>query len=184
MKLEAFPPSKHAVVDSPQYNSHTYRTYLHPIQANMSTLRTLINTLRAPRATRTPAHHHHHFPSPAPTTTLLQRSSPLHTTPPSRLPYKHDQDRESLNPQSSQTTMSGTDQEAADSDAAFDPSTTRPERERDQAEEGSGGNPLETSGADQSKSKPLGESGGQETHGVTKQENKKSSGGHSPQKKG
>lgn len=144
----------------------------------MSALRTISNALRAPRA-RTPAHHRQ-FPSPAPTS--LQSS--FHSTPASRFAYKDDQDRESLKPQSTQGSMSGTDQDAADSDAAFDPSTTRPESEKDQAQEASGGNPLETSGANHDKSKPLGESGGQETHGVTKQENKKSSGGHSPQKKG
>ncbi|ROW08287.1 hypothetical protein VMCG_03171 [Cytospora schulzeri] len=157
----------------------------------MSSLRTISNALRAPRA-RTLAHRHFLFPSPAASSTSTSTStspkpslySPFHSTSASRFAYKDDQDRESLKPQSTQGSMSGTDQDAADSDAAFDPSTTRPETEKDQAQEASGGNPLETSGANQSKSKPLGESGGGETHGVTKQENKKSSGGHSPQKKG
>lgn len=149
----------------------------------MSPLRTFSTALRAPWA-RTLVRRQ--FPSTASVSVSASASlqSSFHTTPAPLFAYKADQDRESLKPQSTQGSMSGTDQDAADSDAAFDPSTTRPETEKDQAQDASGGNPLETSGANQSKSKPLGESGGQETHGVTKQENKKSSGGHSPQKKG
>lgn len=162
----------------------------------MSSLRTISNAFRAAPRAHTLAHRRFPFAAPSPasvtptntTTSPLQSSSssssPFHTAPAARLAYKDDQDRESLKPQSTQGSMSGTDQDAADSDAAFDPSTTRPEREKEQAREPSGGNPLETSGANQEKSKPLGQSGGQETHGVTRQENKKSSGGHSPQKKG
>ncbi|ROW03484.1 hypothetical protein VSDG_01306 [Cytospora chrysosperma] len=159
----------------------------------MSSLRTISNAFRAAPRAHTLAHRRFPFPAPSSasvtktTTSPLQSSSsssPFHTAPAARLAYKDDQNRESLKPQSTQGSMSGTDQDAADSDAAFDPSTTRPEREKEQAREPSGGNPLETSGANQEKSKPLGQSGGQETHGVTRQENKKSSGGHSPQKKG
>lgn len=152
----------------------------------MSSLRSITHALRAPlhqtRGAGTLAHRQSLLPRAS--VQSAAAASPFHTAPPTRSPYKGDQDRESLKPQSTQGSMSGTDQEAAESDAAFDPSTTRPESEKKQAEKGSGGNPLETSGANQGKSKPLGEEGGGETHNVTKQENKKSSRGHSPEKKG
>ncbi|KUI52938.1 hypothetical protein VP1G_00469 [Cytospora mali] len=144
----------------------------------MSTLRSISNALRAPVQGRARALAHRQFLSPA----SLQSS--FHSTTASLFAYKDDQSRETLKPQSTQGSMSGTDQEAAESDAAFDPSTTSPESEKNQAEDGSGGNPLETSGANHSKSKPPKGSGEQDTQNVTRQENKKSSGGHSPQKKG
>ncbi|POS69541.1 hypothetical protein DHEL01_v212064 [Diaporthe helianthi] len=108
----------------------------------------------------------------------------LHSTPRPQLPYKDDQDRESLKPKSTEGSKSGTDQEAAESSAAFDPSTTSPEAAKDKAEGEGNGNPLEASGANQGKSKPLGSKGGSEMQGTTRQETKKSSHGHSPEKKG
>lgn len=106
-----------------------------------------------------------------------------------RFPYKDDQDRESLKPRSTEGTKSSTDDSAAQTDAAFDPSKTRPEEEHAAAgrETGSskenGGNPLDMSGANQEKSKPLGEKGG-EMKETTKGVNTKASRGGSPEKKG
>lgn len=108
----------------------------------------------------------------------------FHSSPRPQLPYKDDQDRESLKPKSTEGSKSGTDDAAAQSSAAFDPSTTSPEGARDKAESEGGGNSLDVSGANHSKSKPLGESGGGEMQGTARQETKKSSHGHSPEKKG
>lgn len=106
----------------------------------------------------------------------------FHSSPRQQLPYKDDQDRESLKPKSTEGSKSGTDDAAAQSDAAFDPSTTSPEGAKDKAEAEGGGNPLEVSGANHEKSKPLGESGGGEMRDTSRQETKKSSHGHSPEK--
>lgn len=154
---------------------HTYHIQS-PI-TKMPSLRSISSALRAPAQARARSvtHRQSAIISPA---ASVQQACLFHGAPASRLPYKDDQDRKSLKPQTTQGSVSGTDQEAAESDAAFDRNTTRPEAEKDQAEKGSGGNPLETSGADQSKSKPVGDSG------VTRQENKKSSSAHSPEKKG
>ncbi|KAG8170256.1 hypothetical protein KVR01_001001 [Diaporthe batatas] len=108
----------------------------------------------------------------------------LHSSPRPQLPYKDDQDRESLKPKSTEGSKSGTDHDAAESSAAFDPSTTSPEGAKAKAEGEGGGNPLETSGANHDKSKPLGDKGGPEMHGTARHETKKSSHGHSPEKKG
>lgn len=144
----------------------------------MSSFRSLSSALRAPGQARAHAVARRQLLPPA------QLQSFFHSSPASRLPYKDDQDRESVKPKSTEGSLSGTDGDAAASDAAFDPSTTGPEEAKDQADKGSGGNPLETSGAKPSKSKPLGEDGGGETHDVTKQEKRKSSKGHSPKKQG
>lgn len=106
----------------------------------------------------------------------------FHNSPRHQLPYKDDQDRESLKPKSTEGSKSGTDDAAAQSGAAFDPSTTSPEGAKDQAEREGGGNSLDVSGANHDKSKPLGNSGGGEMHGTSRQETKKSSHGHSPEK--
>lgn len=138
--------------------------------------------LRAPAQARpqtiTP---HQRFLSPA-ATAAAARS--LHSSPRSQFPYKDDQDRESLKPKSTEGSKSGTDQDAAESSAAFDPSTTSPEGAKDKAEGEGNGNPLEASGANQEKSKPLGNTGGREMKDTARQETKKSSHGHSPEKKG
>lgn len=114
----------------------------------------------------------------------LRATRTYHETPSPRLPYKDDQDRESLKPRSTEGTKSGSDNETAQTDAAFDGSKTSPEAAHESAEKESGGNPLDTSGANQSKSKPLGEEGGGEMKGTTKGQNTKASGHGSPQKKG
>lgn len=114
----------------------------------------------------------------------LKATRTYHNTPSLRLPYKDDQDRESLKPKSTEGTKSGTDNETAQTDAAFDGSKTSPEAAHESAEKESGGNPLETSGANQSQSKPLGEEGGGEMNSTTKGQNSKASGHGSPQRKG
>lgn len=101
-----------------------------------------------------------------------------------RLPYKDDQDRKSLKPKSTEGTKSGTDNETAQSAAAFDGSKTSPEEAHDAAETESDGNSLDASGANQSKSKPLGGDGGGEMKSTTKGQNEKPSGHGSPQKSG
>lgn len=103
-----------------------------------------------------------------------------------QLPYKDDQDRGSLKPQSTQGTQSGTDDTAAKTDTAFDPSTTRPEHEKKSAgkETANKGeaNPLDKSGANHETSHPLGSKGGPEMHGTTKNKDKKASWSGSPGK--
>ena len=132
-------------------------------------------------------------PAPARSYTLAPRQlflSPaasvtrgFHSSPRPQNPYKDDQDRESLKPKSTEGSKSGTDNGAAHSSAAFDPSTTSPEGAKEKADkEGGDENPLEVSGASHEKSKPLGNSGGAEMSDTARQETKKSSHGHSPEK--
>ncbi|KAJ4393668.1 hypothetical protein N0V93_002883 [Gnomoniopsis smithogilvyi] len=116
--------------------------------------------------------------------TSINASRSYHNTSPLRLPYKDDQDRQSLKPKSTEGTKSGTDNETAQTDAAFDGSKTSPEEAHASAEKESDGNALDTSGANQSKSKPLGGEGGGEMKSTTKGQNDKPSGHGSPQKKG
>ncbi|TLS23698.1 uncharacterized protein PpBr36_06111 [Pyricularia pennisetigena] len=60
-----------------------------------------------------------------------------------RMPYKDDQDRESLKPRAQEYSKSeGGDHEAAKTDAAFNPDKTRPETEKK-----AGGKPLDASPA-------------------------------------
>ncbi|KAH8897053.1 hypothetical protein GQ53DRAFT_594790, partial [Thozetella sp. PMI_491] len=69
--------------------------------------------------------------------------------------YKHDKDRESLKPRSSEGTKSATDEEvSAHKDAAFNPKKTDPAEAKATAGKGGKGNPLEASGANQELSKP------------------------------
>ncbi|KAK1579780.1 uncharacterized protein LY79DRAFT_672278 [Colletotrichum navitas] len=67
--------------------------------------------------------------------------------------YKDTQDRESLNPSGTEGTKTGRDSDVAHEDGAFDPSTTRPGTEKDEA----GGGSLDVSGANQAASKPQGD---------------------------
>ncbi|KAJ5899390.1 hypothetical protein N7495_004134 [Penicillium taxi] len=62
------------------------------------------------------------------------------------------QDRNSINPERSEGTMSGTDSEVTQHHSAFDPKTTKPESEleqtgRESEQEGKSGNPLKSSPA-------------------------------------
>lgn len=145
----------------------------------MASLRSLRSILRAPAQARPQTIAPQQlFLSPA------AASRGFHVSPRPQLPYKDDQDRESLKPKSTEGSGSGTDHDAAETSAAFDPSTTSPEGAKNKAEGENNGNPLDVSGANHGKSKPLGSQGGAEMHGTTRQETKKSSHGHSPEKKG
>ncbi|PSN75555.1 hypothetical protein BS50DRAFT_568182 [Corynespora cassiicola Philippines] len=101
----------------------------------------------------------------------IQRTSSFHpsslptrlitTTAPSYFPRKDTQDKDSLNPTSTEYSKSGSDDAAAAaSDAAFNPNKTSPEEERDTAERESNGNPLDVSPGNPEISKPRGEQEG------------------------
>lgn len=96
---------------------------------------------------------------PRATPRVLSTARLYHTSPALRLPYKDDQDRESLKPRANENTRSSSDDEvAANSSAAFDPKTTRPETA--QAKAGAGrdpSNPLEASPSNQEFNKPRGD---------------------------
>merc|ERR1712072_821448 len=82
------------------------------------------------------------------------RRSRFHSTPAVRYAYKDDQDKDSLNPRSTEYSKSGSDNEAAQTDEAFDPSTTSPEGQQSKQEmKGGTENPLEMSPANQQSSK-------------------------------
>ncbi|KAF9876265.1 hypothetical protein CkaCkLH20_06208 [Colletotrichum karsti] len=92
-----------------------------------------------------------------------------------RFPYKDSQDRNSLNPGSTEATKSGRDQDAAKDSQAFDPSRTRPEEER-----AAGGEELESSGANQKQSKPQGTNPDKKGAGKEVKKGGKSKGGSAP----
>jgi hypothetical protein len=106
-----------------------------------------------------------------PTRALLRIARPtrpatarfLRTTP-SRLASKDSQDKDSLNPRSTEYAKSGSDDGAAHSDAAFDPNQTSPEEAEATAEKEGGDNSLNASPSNPGISKPnssdVGGSGG------------------------
>ncbi|KAK5013915.1 hypothetical protein LTR16_004089 [Cryomyces antarcticus] len=137
------------------------------------------------------------FLSPSLTRSTPFRLSPalaprsFHSSRRALYPSKDSQDKDSVVPKSTEYSKSGSDDASAATDAAFDPSTTRPEQEQKQAEGASGGasvNPLEVSPANQEVSKPRGEQEG--GAGASKAESGQSSGregasgGGSPTKNG
>lgn len=141
-----------------------------------SSLRSLQTLLRAPVRSSAAAAAHQALPR---TTSI----SAYHTSRRLQFPYKDDQDRESLKPRSNEGSKSSSDDAAAQTDTAFDPSTTRPEDEKTKARKETGGgetSPLESSGANHEVSQPKQE----EMQGTTRSERNKSSGGGSPEKKG
>ncbi|KAJ4377970.1 hypothetical protein N0V83_000800 [Neocucurbitaria cava] len=103
------------------------------------------------------------------------------STTPVRLAAKDTQDKDSLKPRSNEYSKSGSDQEAASSDAAFNPNKTSPESAEATAESEAGGkdNSLNVSPGNEEVSKPndpnAGGSGAPDT---------KSSGGGSAPKNG
>ncbi|KFY45069.1 hypothetical protein V494_01161 [Pseudogymnoascus sp. VKM F-4513 (FW-928)] len=114
--------------------------------------------------------------APGQLTANYQSLSPL------RMPYKDDMDPKSLKPKSTEGSKSGTDQGAAETDIAFDPSRTRPEEEKKAEDNSKEGNPLDVSGANRKKSLPLGDKGGLEMKGTTKNKGSgNASGGGSPE---
>lgn len=96
-----------------------------------------------------------------------------------RASYKDDQDRQTVKPQSTEGTMSGTVNDVVDKkDASFNPKKTAPADEMESAGRESNGNPLEASGANQEFSKPKApEAAGDRSE-------KKKSGGHRGKKQG
>ncbi|KAL7951854.1 hypothetical protein V8C42DRAFT_305428 [Trichoderma barbatum] len=109
-----------------------------------------------------------------------------HTSTTLRIPYKDSQNRESLKPGSNDGTKSGRDDDvAAQKDAAFNPSKTSPEEEREAAGQGNETNPLDASGANQEFSKPMGDGETAHNTGPGKETRKGGrSGAGSPPKKG
>lgn len=101
--------------------------------------------------------------------------------------YKDDQDRESLKPKAHEYTQSGTDDQAAQTDAAFNPNKTSPESAKDSAGAGSGSggdNPLDVSPADKKSAKAGAGSAEDTAKGGAATGDKKASGHGSPEKKG
>lgn len=101
----------------------------------------------------------------------LARSSArqFHGTAAARMPYKDDQDRESLKPKTQEYSKSdGGDDGAAATDAAFNPDKTRPESEKKAGGESLDASPANT---DLSATKP------QETKTSGQQKQKASGGG-------
>ncbi|KAL7817645.1 hypothetical protein V8C44DRAFT_321320 [Trichoderma aethiopicum] len=109
-----------------------------------------------------------------------------HTTAALRLPYKNSQDRQTLKPGTNEGTRSGRDEDvAAQKDAAFNPSKTDPESEKEAAGRGNETNPLNASGANQEFNKPMGDTTKAQDTGPGKETSKGGrSGGGSPPKKG
>jgi hypothetical protein len=94
---------------------------------------------------------------------------PFTTTSPATYPRKHAQDRDSLKPESTEYSKSGTDDAAAQNpDAAFNPKKTRPEEETAAAGEGGEGNPLDVSPGNEKVSRPRGSEEGGAQKGVRK----------------
>ncbi|KAF4449699.1 hypothetical protein F53441_7036 [Fusarium austroafricanum] len=119
--------------------------------------------------------------------------SPLHTTARMQMPYKHDQDRESLRPVTNENTKSGTDGAVASehADIAFDPNTTRPEeaaektKKKTKSKGREGEDALHASGANQEISTPMGDEKSIKTKGAGDEISKGGpSGGGSAPKKG
>lgn len=67
------------------------------------------------------------------------------STTPTRFTKNYAQDKDSLDPQSTEYAKSGSDDSAAHSQAAFDPNQTKPETEERTAEKEGGGNSLNAS---------------------------------------
>lgn len=93
------------------------------------------------------------------TSTTLRVLSPYLSTNPTR-PYasKSTQNKDSLNPSRSEYTQTGKDDNAAHTSAAFDPSNTSPEGQKESAKREAGGddkkNPLDVSPGNKEVSKP------------------------------
>jgi hypothetical protein len=104
------------------------------------------------------------------------------TTTSTRFPQKDAQDKDSLAPQSTEYSKSGSDDDAASSDAAFNPNKTSPEEAEATAEKEAGGkdNSLNTSPANQEVSEPNDPNAG----GTGAPEKKQSGAGSAPKSGG
>lgn len=157
--------------------------------SSLSSLSSLQTLLRAPVRAATTACPPQPSRSLPYSSTIQKAVGAYHTSRRLQLPYKDDQDRESLKPRSTEGTKSSSDDDAAaQTDTAFDPSTTSPEAEKESARKESkqkdGTSPLESSGADQGASQQLGRKGGSEMDQTTKNDRNKASGAGSPEKRG
>lgn len=141
----------------------------------MSTIRSLARSRASALAFRAPAR-----PS------QLPAAASIHTMPALRMPYKDDQDRESLKPRNNENTKSGADEDLMNNpDAAFNPNKTRPEEAQAAAGSGDLSNPLEASGANQDLSKPRGDEKSSRDRGLGDEVRKGgTSKGKSPEKQG
>ncbi|KAF1850278.1 uncharacterized protein K460DRAFT_272578 [Cucurbitaria berberidis CBS 394.84] len=117
------------------------------------------------------------FPRPSALTTPRFLS-----TTPTKFAAKDSQDKDSVNPRSTETSKSGSDDAAASSDAAFNPNKTSPESAEATAENEAGGkdNSLNVSPGNQDVSQP----NDPKTTGREGAPDKKSSGGGSAPKNG
>jgi hypothetical protein len=124
-----------------------------------------------------------------PARSLLQRATRTQFSQPrflsttrSRFAAKDTQDKDSLKPISNEYSKSGSDDEAAQSDAAFNPNKTSPESAEATAEGEAGGkaNPLSVSPGNPEVSQP----NDPEIGGASQGTNTKASGGGSPNKAG
>lgn len=104
------------------------------------------------------------------------------STTPARFAAKDSQDKDSLNPTSTEYSKSGSDDAAASSDAAFNPKKTSPEEAEATAEREAGGkdNSLNASPGNKDISEPNDPSGG----GVGAPSRKGSGGGSAPKSGG
>ncbi|KAK3079743.1 hypothetical protein LTS18_004013 [Coniosporium uncinatum] len=71
-------------------------------------------------------------------TRIPNKTRAFHASPIARFPRKDTQDKDSLKPESTEYSKSGSDDAVAQGDAAFDPSTTTPEGATAKAEQESG----------------------------------------------
>ncbi|KAK0707538.1 hypothetical protein B0H67DRAFT_315760 [Lasiosphaeris hirsuta] len=93
------------------------------------------------------------LPVTSPIPELLSRS--YHPSKSCSIPYKDDQDRQTLKPRPSDSTKSGSDLDLSDhEDASFNPTVTSPEEAKKSVQRESNGSPLEFSGAN----KPISDS--------------------------
>jgi len=129
----------------------------------------------------------HHLRATCPPRTKIVTVRALHTTPRALFPRKDDQDRESLKPESTEYSKSGSDDSAAGEGAAFDPSKTSPEAETGSSEKAEGKkSPLNVSPGNPEVSKARGpeEGGAQSSPGSSGSERSRTSGGGSAPKAG
>lgn len=145
----------------------------------MTSLRTIFTRTRGSVTTISSRH-----PTAAITTTRAART--LHQSAAARQPYKDDMDRESLKPKAHENTQSGTDDQVAQEDEAFDPHKTDPDSERASAaskrSNGSNSSPLE--GTPANRDVAARQTGAQEDHapGGSGDSSKPSAKGNAPKK--
>ncbi|KAI9847512.1 MAG: hypothetical protein M1837_002413 [Sclerophora amabilis] len=153
---------------------------------------TACSTLAHPRLSRSSRIHldvGSRAPGLAPTATgptvTITSARTFHRTVTAPWPRKDSQDKDSINTEATEYSKSGTDDQAAQQDsAAFDPSLTAPESQKERAGEGDepGANPLDVSPANPEVSKTRGDKEGGAENGARGRE--RTSGGGSPKKNG